>query len=308
MPSVVPLRNPVAQNAVDFNNQTLTNSGSFFKYKTGINLDSGINHYAGVNDINSIITCNENSAAPNLATLNLTALSPGNGGNINPGAEIILNTGISIATNIKILNSSGSLITESGKNYTMPGPAGADGVAKLTLVDKASNHWLFSGNIGALVQYSFTNCCGDEESFYQINSDVSGAITSVNTTAYFFDGTDNTKPYNGIYYDDTDWLQVINGVYISSSSCSTYNFTTSYTFYTVLGDYTSAVVGYSISDLDENDPSTFSGFIKFFTSSVSDEYPCYTGEAAFPDGTYYTTNSIYSLEFYKGYVISYTSI
>lgn len=307
MPSVVPLRNPLAQNAVDFNNQALTNSGNFFKYKTGANLNNAAYYSADLNDINSIITCDTNSAFPTTAILDIGLLSTTNGRNINPGAEIILYTSpTSVLTNIKVINSSGfSIISEGAKNYTIPAYAGT---AKLTLVDKDSNNWLFSGNIGGLVQYSFTNCCGDQESFYQINSNLSSDINNVNTLAYFFDGVDSTKPYNGIYYDGSNWQQVVNGTHAGSASCSAYNFNTSYTFYTVLNDYTSAVVAYSISSVDMNqeDPNSLIGY-RFFNDPQIDVYPC-QNSATIADGTYYTTTGTYSLEFYKGYVISYAAL
>lgn len=309
MPSVVPLRNPLAQNAVDFNNQPLTNAGKFFKYKdSGIYLNNATSHTAGINDINSIITCAANDYPPNLATLNLGALTLANGVNINPGAAIILYTATAPGsptnpTNIKILNTSGSVLSESSKNYTMSAAAGA---AKLTLLDKANNGWLLSGNIGALVQYTFTNCCGNSESFYQINSDVSGVITSVNTSEYFFDGSDNTKPYNGIYYDSTSWIKVTNGQTVETSACDTFDYPTAYTFYTVLNDSYSEVVGYSVNGLNGNAPQGLLGF-RFFDAPIYIAYSCNTS-ASIADGTYYTVNGYYSLEFYKGYVISYTSI
>jgi hypothetical protein len=304
MPSIVPIRSSVAQTAVDFNNQSLINSGNFFKYKSGIFITNAATYNAGISDINSIITSNYNENAP-FGTLELGYLNTAYTGRLlNNGSEILVwTTDNTILNNIliKASNNAGLIVNRNNSFYTLPQSA-----AKLTLVDSVNNRWILSGKTGQIVTYSFTNCCEQIEYFKQITDDLSGSISGDLQSRYYFDYDDITKPYNGIYYDGTDWLQVINGVYISSSSCSTYNFTTSYTFYTVLGDYTSAVVGYSMVGQNENDPSTFLG-LKVFNDSVSDQYPCYTGVAAFPDGTYYTTNSAYSLEFYKGYVISYAA-
>jgi len=287
MPSSVPLTNAIAQNSVDFNNQTPTNASGLFRYK--------INNYSGTrtfteSDLNSVCIFN------NVGNIVNVTLSSSGFSEVPPvGAEIIF---YSLTGNIKINTGGSAVLKYSVGNYTT-GTAGAG-----KIIHKGNNVWYFASANASPQLYPWTNCCSESAELYQI---ATAPGFSAARKSYTDSGA--TYPYNGTVYDGSLYYRIVNGaVGTQYNNCAetTRNYNTSYTFYDspdpIYGTYVNLV---SVAGLSIAAPEDFLGY-KFFTEAVGNQYDCYTANQA--NTTYYTNNNTpcYAVTFTNGYVTSYS--
>lgn len=288
MPSSVPLTNAIAQNSVDFNNQTPTNASGLFRYK----INSRGSGYAFTDaDLNSVCIFS-GGAAINDVSLNIANFSV-----VPPiGAEIIF---YSTTGNIRIAASGAPLYSSVGPFTTGTAVAGK-------IIYKGNSTWYLASANANNFLYTWTNCCSNEASLYQILV-TSGSFYS-GKLSYFDSGL--TKLYNGTVfsYDSGLYYRIVNGVSVATfadCAATTLTYNTDYTFYDSPDPiYGNSVTLYSVSGLNQASPETLLGH-KFFTGSKGTVYDCYTSSVV---NNYYTatTAPYYAITFYGGYVTSYT--
>jgi len=289
MPSSVPLINAIAQNTVDFNNQTPTNASGLFRYKINnysaprIFTDTDLNSVCIFNDVGTIVDVYLNS--------NYFSTTP------PVGAEIIF---YSTTGNIRINTSGVGYLASSFGPFT----TGANSAGKI--IHRGGNVWYFASANATPQQYSWTNCCGNGGELYQITN-TPGFNYSLRS--YFDLGIE--RPYNGTVFDyDTQlYYRIVNGVYAANYvECAPTSFGTGYNFYDAPDPiYGQTVTLYAVTGLNSADPISLLGN-KFFVDQVGQQYDCYAASLV-PDGaTYYTstTSPYYALTFYGSYVSSYT--
>jgi hypothetical protein len=282
MPSLVPLNNAIAQNSVDFNNQTPTNAGGLFRYK--VNQYGTNTHTFSSSDLNAVCVFS-GDANILLSSSNFAQLPP-------VGAEIVF---YSTAGRVRLNTAGVSLYANIG-NFTL----GPNSIGKI--IYKGNNEWFFASSNFTSIIYSWTNCCEDFGELYQLRTPNNAALNS-NQRAYVDSTLD--KPFNGITSYEGAYYSVVNGYFSSTAGCSTKDYTTSYTFYS---NASTPVTFYSVTGLSPNIYTTLSGS-KFFTSSVAAEYDCYSIDmvASGSAVTYYGSTAQYPgspLVFLNGYVVN----
>jgi hypothetical protein len=287
MPSSVPLTNAIAQNTVDFNNQTPTNASGLFRYK--INNYTGQGTFTDV-DLNSVCIFNN---VGNIVNVTLSS----SGFSVVPpvGAEIIF---YSLTGNIRLNTGGSAVLNYSVGNYTTQ-TAGAG-----KIIHKGNHVWYFASANASPQQYSWTNCCSESAELYQI-----ATVPGFNSSLKSYTDSGAASPYNGTVYDGSLYYRIVNGVYVSTSpdcASTTLNYNTSYTFYDspdpIYGTYVNLV---SVAGLTESQPNTLIGY-KFFTQAVGNQYDCYGPNTV--NGAYYTNNNTpyYAVTFTNGYLTSYS--
>jgi hypothetical protein len=281
MPSLVPLNNAIAQNSVDFNNQTPTNASGLFRYK--VNQYGTNTHTFSSSDLNAVCVFSGDTNVL-LSSSNFAQLPP-------VGAEIVF---YSTSGRVRLDTSGVSLYASIG-NFTL----GPNSIGKI--IYKGNNEWFFASSNFTSVFYSWTNCCEDFGELYQLRTPNNSALNS-NQRAYVDSTLD--KPFNGVASYDGSSYSAVNG-YFSPGGCVPTDYTTSYTFYS---NASTPVTFYSVTGLSPNIYTTLSGS-KFFTSSVESVYDCYSinmvasGSAV----TYYGSTAQYPgspLVFLNGYVVN----
>ena len=289
MPSSVPLTNAIAQNSVDFNNQTPTNASGLFRYK--INSRSN-NHVFTEADLNSVCIF---SGGGSITDVDIIQAFIANG--VPPiGSEIIF---YSTTGNIRIAATGAVLYSSVGRFTTGTAVAGK-------IIYKGNSTWYLASANANSFGYSWTDCCGNGASLYQILVTSGGFYSG--KLSYFDSGL--TKLYNGTVfsYDSELYYRIVNGVSVATfadCAATTLTYTTAYNFYDSPDPiYGNLVTLYSVESLNITAPETLVGN-KFFTAAPGPVYDCYTSSV---ENTYYTatTAPYYAITFYGGYVSSYT--
>jgi hypothetical protein len=300
MPSFLPLNNAVAQNSVDFNNQTPTNANALFRYKVN---NRNNNYYFTASDLNGVCIFNSGGTAAgsvNNVFLNSNSFSP-----VPPvGAEIIF---YSTTNHINIRLENQAVLRNAKGTLT----SGANKVGKIIHV--GANVWYFSSAAYRAVEIGLGDCCNGSPYLYQ----VSAPDTTISFNSSFLSYTNDSLNalYNGTVsaqVPDTDpqeytYYKIVNGKVASSGSeCTPENFNTGYNFFDSPDPiYGAPVTLYSVSGLSLDPPEDLLGY-KFFTQDVGSQYDCYTANQA--NTTYYTNDvaPYYSITFTNGYVTSYS--
>jgi hypothetical protein len=283
MPSLVPLNNAIAQNSVDFNNQTPTNASGLFRYK--VNQYGTNTHTFSSSDLNAVCVFSGDVNVL-LSSSNFAQLPP-------VGAEIVF---YSTSGRVRLDTSGVSLYVSIG-NFTL----GPNSIGKI--IYKGNNEWFFASSNFTAIGDSFPNCCANTEYLYQLRLPTD-SVLNLNRRAYV-DSTTLDKPFNGIVSYAGAYYSVVNGYFSATAGCSTKDYTTSYTFYS---NASTPVTFYSVTGLSPNIYTTLSGS-KFFTSSVAAEYDCYSIDMVAPGSavTYYGSTAQYPgspLVFLHGYVVN----
>lgn len=294
MPSLVPLNNAVAQSSVDFNNQTPSNASGLFRYKVNDRTASS-SWVFNDSDLNSVCIFSKSLVTVGLATFSSTPPI---------GTEIIF---YSTGGAVYIYGYGGATLITSKGPYTVP----LSGVGKITHI--GSNVWVFSSANSAQKSYTWSSCCGGSQSFYYIEG--STPFTSVSASpSRFYTSSGLNIPFNGTILNPVDGLyyNMVNGYWDTGTpagSCPILVYSSSYTFYTGPDPiYDPPVTLYSVGALDINNPAYLKGH-KFFTTSVGNQYDCYTTDVVSP-GTltvYYPSLALAPstpIIFQDGYVVN----
>jgi hypothetical protein len=289
MSSFLPLNNALAQNSVDFNSQTPTNSSGLFRYK----VNTRNNNYTFTStDFNSVCIFNSGGLGGlTLATLNSFSPAP------PVGTEIILysTTGsVQIAGTATLNSATGRFTT----GINAPGK----------IIHRGNNVWYFASLSATFYSFNWTNCCSDSVDLYQIGTD---SNSNFNPSAFSYTDGNFNIPFNGIVYYETElgsyYDKVVNGLVTGSSNCATSTFSTSYTYYTNTDPEDPQTVSiYSVSALTRDQPATLLGY-SFFSTAVGGRQECYSSNRVSGVTYYINPGGGASITFYNGYVVSYTA-
>ena len=293
MSSVVPFRNAVAQNSLDFNNKNPTNKGGLFRYKIN-NYGAAGTHVFNVSDLNSICVFS-GDVNVTLNPLNFSSLPPS-------GVEILF---YSPNGRIRVDTASGASLYTAFGNFTSPGKLGK-------LIYTSDNKWFFSSLSATPFSIAYTDCCGSiSATVYQVRSSVDAATFSPSRKTYA--DSDTTIPFNGIFQDPATsyYYNIVNGGSTPVASCDVPSaYSTPITFYT---DATNTVTLYSSASLSPSSYISLLGY-KFFTTDIGTPvYSCYSDNQVAPGSTvqYYGSTAQYPSDpvtFLNGYVINYNGI
>jgi len=290
MPSFVPLNNALAQNSVDFNNQTPTNSSGLFRYKinnrntdTWTFIDADLNAVCIFTGVAEVTLTNFSTTPP-------------------VGAEIVF---YSVSDVVRITASGSAVLNYSDGNTTIsPALAGK-------IIHASNNVWFFaSPNAGLYNHTWYDNCCNFTNALYQTGT------SSLDLGRRAYADTSLTIPFNGtaiVYVDPDNYYYTVSNGYINPNpitinDCYVNTYSTDYIFYTGSDPIYDTVTLYSVPSLDPTDPTTLSGN-KFFSMDVGAQFDCVTDNIVSPGGTvaYYGSTAQYPAEpliFKDGYVIN----
>lgn len=290
MPSLVPLNNAIAQNAVDFNNQTPINAASLFRYK--INLHSTNSWTFNTGDLNSVCIFNGSIADVLLTTFSSTPPI---------GAEIIFysTTGV-----VRLSTGGGVTLNYSNGTFTQAYRAAGK------IIHIGSNEWFFASANTTPPSYSWLDCCGNISTLNYISTQFS----IDNVQRYYTDASANT-PFNGtVAVPDGEmfaYYRIINGYWDGSSpygECTTYEYNTLYTFYTGPDPVYDYIQVYSEASIPLTSPADLAGY-KFFNTPVDVQFDCSQASMIAPgtSETFYFDWETYPNQpiiFKDGYVIN----
>lgn len=304
MSSSVPLINAVAQNTVDFNNQTPSNAGGLFRYKIkSIGYPSEGVYYLQPEDLNSVLIFSGN------VTLYLDSNSFSASGLPPVGSEVFFYSINGAPPNRVYVETSGFNL------YYYVGPYLQSSNDNGKIIYTGENAWTFASLNYNFQPISSIDCCSANNTLYQIA--LPGATYNTSFKAYFEDSLQ--YPYNGVFFDNTNYYKIVNGYQdtILSEGCSETlsSYATPYSFYNAAEE---EVVLYSTNS--NYDPSNYTGLLgaKFFTSwqnAGNPIYSCYTDSSLVGYGTpvaYYGSLAQVAagtpVTFYYGYVVDYLGI
>jgi len=291
MSSFLPLNNALAQNSVDFNSQTPTNSSGLFRYK----VNTRNNNYTFTStDFNSVCIFNSGGLGGlTLATLNSFSPAP------PVGTEIIF---YSTTGSVQIAGTGTATLNSTTGRFT----TGINAPGKI--IHRGNNVWYFASLSATFYSYNWANCCGASVGLYQIGT---ASNSNFNPSAFSYTDGNFNIPFNGIVYYETGggyyYDKVVNGLVTGSSNCATSTFSTSYTYYTNTDPQDPQTVFiYSVSGLNRAQPETLLGY-SFFSADVGVRQECYSSNRVSGVTYYINPGGGASITFYNGYVVSYTA-
>jgi hypothetical protein len=285
MPSFLPLNNAVAQNSVDFNNQTPTNSSGLFRYK----VNTRDNNYTFTSaDFNSVCILSGGLGGATRVFLNNFGTAP------PTGTEIIL---YSTTGSVYILGSA-TLRRTIGNLTTGTNVAGK-------LIHRGNNEWYFASSNRPLFLFTFENCCSYSDSLVQI-----GTVNNFDPNKFSYVDANLNLPFNGIVLYENEGIsyskKVVNGVTTGDYNCQQVNFDTPYNFYASTDpENPQPVTIYSVSGLNAGNPESLVGN-SFFIVPAMNVFSCLQGDRVSGVTYYLSTGGGQSITFVDGYVVTYT--
>ena len=308
MPSSVPLINAVAQNTVDFNNQTPTNAGGLSRYKIkNIGAPAGGYYFVLPSDLNSVLIFSGD------VTLYVDSNSFVGIGDPPAGSEVFFySSGVTSIGQIKVVAQGLILTAENGPFLQTSSDVGS--LIYMGLNNSGTGVWAFASKNYNFESVYFINCCDAGEQFWQIAEPDAGYNS--NLRAYVTASL--SYPYNGVYNDNGTYTSIINGYAEGPVLCNDnyYPYDQSVTFYNS-GGSPITLYGNSNGSYTASEYLTLLG-AKFFTAipnSGSPIYSCYSDSNAVgyssPVQYFGSTAQIAAndpVTFYDGYVVNYAGI
>ena len=190
MTSSVPLINAVAQNTVDFNNQTPSNAGGLFRYKIkNIGAPTGGSYSLLPSDLNSVLIFS--------GDVTLYADLNSFGGSGPPvGSEVFFySSGVTSVGQIQVVAQNCILTAENGPFLQSLSDTGR--LIYMGLDNIGSKTWVFASKNYNFQVIDFTNCCV-EEAQYAWQIALPGASYDSSFKAYV--DASFSYPYNGEVY------------------------------------------------------------------------------------------------------------
>lgn len=313
MPSSVPLINAIAQNSVDFNNQTPINAGGLFRYKIkNIGYPSGGAYILTPEDLNSVLIFSGD------VTLILSSTYFVASGFPPAGSEILFySTGGAGSEGRVFVSAQSNFVLSS---YVGPYLQSSNDTGKIIytgLNGAGQGNWTFASPNYNFTLIDLSDCCAGSavNNLYQISTPTSTYNTSYRS--YFENNF--VYPYNGVINYDGSAYAIVNGYFIDVAMLcgdTEVAYTSAYTFYDA--SETSFSFFTDASDLDPTNYENLLGH-KFFIGAAPNEglpmYSCFSdgseaGAASAVEfyGSVAQIGNSDPVTFYKGYVVNYDGI